>query len=69
MIGVAPDYRGRGLSKPLLVAGMRYLLSAGVSEIGLHVDGANTPAIRLYQSVGFQKIGELNWFEIKLRSS
>jgi mycothiol synthase len=69
MIGVAPDYRGRGLSKPLLVAGMRYLLSAGVSEIGLHVDGDNTPAIRLYQSVGFQKIGELNWFEIKLRSS
>jgi mycothiol synthase len=67
MIGIAPEYRGRGISKPILIAGMRYLLSAGVAEIGLHVDGSNSPAIRLYQSVGFDRIGGLNWFEYNLK--
>ncbi len=65
MIGVSPDFRGRGISKPLLVAGMEYLKSAGVAEIGLHVDGINAPAIALYKSVGFQKVGELHWYELR----
>lgn len=68
MIGVSPDFRGRGFSKPLLVAGMEYLKSAGAAEIGLHVDGINAPAIALYQSVGFQKVGELHWYELRTRS-
>ena len=63
MIGIAPSHRGRGVSKPVLVAGMEYLLSIHVDEIGLHVDGNNTPAIRLYTSVGFEKVGELHWYE------
>ena len=65
MIGVSPDFRGRGISKPLLVAGMEYLKTAGVAEIGLHVDGINAPAIALYKSVGFKKVGELHWYELK----
>ena len=60
MIGVSPDFRGRGISKPLLVAGMEYLKTAGIEEIGLHVDGINAPAIALYKSVGFTKVGELH---------
>jgi mycothiol synthase len=67
MIGVAPDYRGRGVSKPILLAGMKYLKSIGSDDIGLHVDGENTPAIRLYLSVGFKKVGELHWYEFRLR--
>ena len=69
MIGVAPAYRGRGLSKPLLLAGMQYLKSTGVEDIGLHVDGNNSPAIRLYTSVGFEKVGELNWYGVRVGSS
>ena len=65
MIGVSPDFRGRGLSKPLLLSGMEYLKSAGVAEIGLHVDGINAPAIALYKSLGFQKVGELHWYELR----
>ena len=68
MIGVSPDYRGKGISKPILTASMEYLQSAGVAEIGLEVDGSNTPAIRLYHSVGLEKVGELNWFELNLRA-
>jgi mycothiol synthase len=67
MIGVAPDYRGRGVSKPILLAGMEYLRSVGVEDIALHVDGENTPAIRLYLSVGFRKVGELHWYEFRVR--
>lgn len=66
MIGIAPDYRGKGISQPIMVAGMEYLQSIKVDEIGLHVDGNNTPAIRLYKSVGFEKVGELHWYEYNL---
>jgi mycothiol synthase len=65
MIGVSPDYRGLGVSRPILSASMEYLKSAGVDDIGLHVDGNNIPAIRLYTSMGFNKVGELHWYEYK----
>ena len=66
MIGVVPDYRGKGVSRHVLHAGMRYLHSIGISEVGLEVDGNNAPAIRLYTSTGFKKIGERHWFELDL---
>ncbi len=66
MIGVTPSYRGRGLSRPLLLAGMAYLRSVGVHDIGLHVDQANQAARRLYDALGFQQVGELDWFEVQL---
>ena len=66
MMGVAPDYRGRGLSVPILLAGMRYLESRGVKYIRLYVDGGNGPAMGLYTSQGFRKSVELHWFESRL---
>ena len=64
-IGLAPEFRGGGISKVILAAGMRYLRSAGADYIRLEVDGSNAPAIRLYQSMGFQKAGELHWYEYR----
>ena len=66
MIGVVPEFRGRGVSKSILMAGMDYLRLEGVANIGLEVDSSNTPAIRLYTSVGFEKVSELHWFELDL---
>ena len=66
MIGVVPDFRGQGLSKSILAAGMNYLVSLGAQDIVLEVDSGNTPAIRLYNSMGFQKISDLHWFELAL---
>ena len=66
MIGVHPIYRGKGLSKPILVAGMHQLNSLSVNGISLHVDSDNIPAIKLYQSVGFEEIDKLHWYEYKL---
>ena len=65
-IGLAPEFRGRGISKTILADGMQYLRSAGADYVRLEVDGANIPAIRLYQSMGFRKTGELHWYERKL---
>ena len=62
MIGVVPGYRGRGISRPILLEGMKYLTSIDVTEIALQVDGSNAPAIGLYLSVGFEKAGESQWF-------
>ena len=69
MIGVVPDYRGQGVSRAMLLAGMEYLRSIGVADIALQVDGSNAPAIRLYTSVGFEKEGESHWFERDLERS
>lgn len=65
-IGLAPEFRGRGVSKTILADGMQYLRSAGADYVRLEVDGSNVPAIRLYRSIGFRKTGELHWYERKL---
>ena len=63
MIGVVPDYRGKGVSRTVLYAGMEALRSLDVADIRLQVDETNHPAISLYESVGFEKAGERYWFE------
>lgn len=69
MIGVVPEFRGQGISRSILSAGMRYLQSIDVQEIGLEVDSSNTTAIRLYTTVGFRKVADLHWFELDLLRS
>ena len=69
MIGVASAFRGQGLSRPILLAGMEYLHSRGVKYIELDVDGDNRPATKLYASVGFGKAQEVHWFEAELSES
>lgn len=66
MIGIDPAYRGKGLSKPVLLAGMEYLRSQEVKYIQLDVDSENTPAVKLYGSIGFKVVEELHWFEASL---
>ena len=66
MIGLAPDYRGRGISNAILLAGMEYLRGLGTADIRLQVDENNTPAVRLYTWAGFEKAEELHWFELEL---
>ena len=63
MIGVVSQYRGKGVSRHILQAGMKHLRSVGLAEIGLEVDRSNDPAVRLYTATGFKKMGERHWFE------
>ena len=53
VVGVDPDQRGLGLGRSLTLVGLQYLRSQGLFQVMLYVDESNTPAIRLYQSLGF----------------
>ena len=54
-LGVAPEDRGRGLGRALLVAASQRLGAvAGVATIGLSVFARNVRALQLYRSVGFE---------------
>jgi len=63
MLGVDPDYRGKGIGKQVLLAGLSHLKSNGLQVVELSVDGENKEARALYQSVGFElRINSL-WYE------
>tara|TARA_A100001037_G_C15153363_1_gene641304 strand:+ start:5753 stop:6685 length:933 start_codon:yes stop_codon:yes gene_type:complete len=64
MIGVSPNYRGKGMSGQLLYQGLDNLLSQGCDRVFLEVDSNNAPAIRIYESAGFSQIEELYWYEL-----
>ena len=47
-----PSYRGQGLGSRLIRAVAAHITSTGRRPF-LHTGGTNTPAIRLYESLGF----------------
>ena len=54
MIGSDPESRGKGIGRKVLLAGLAYLNSKGVSTAVLTVDSKNRTARNLYKSVGFK---------------
>jgi mycothiol synthase len=53
VVGVHPAEQGTGLGRALTLAGLHYLRGREIPWVILYVDGENTPAIRLYESLGF----------------
>jgi len=54
-LGVVPEARGAGLARDLLHRAVRNTAEMGLGEMGLAVDDANTPAVRLYRAAGFEE--------------
>jgi len=63
MLGVDPDYQGRGLGRELLLEGLSYLREMGLDTARLTVDSRNTAARALYDSVGFRQRDTSLWYE------
>ncbi|HUY66955.1 MAG TPA: mycothiol synthase [Acidimicrobiales bacterium] len=53
VIGVDPDFQGRGWGRALTRAGLDWLAARGLALGMLYVDAANQPAVSMYRSMGF----------------
>ena len=54
-VGTHPDFQRKGLGKSLLFDGLRRLKAEGMTEADVCTNHDNAAAIRLYESVGFQR--------------
>ena len=66
MLGVDPDYRGKGFGRQLLLVGLSYLKSKSLRVVELTVDNENKAARALYESVGFKLWTSSLWYEKRL---
>ncbi len=53
VVAIDPDAQGRGLGNALVDVGLKHLRSVGLDEVLLYVESDNTPAVRLYEKLGF----------------
>lgn len=53
-VGVIPEHRGLGLGRALLVQSLRGFRSARMKRVSLEVTADNSPAVSLYESLGFR---------------
>lgn len=63
-LGVAPEFRGRGLGGALLRRALHSVFEEGVFEIGLSVDAGNRYAKKLYERFGFEEESRRDCFAL-----
>ena len=68
-VGCDPDYRRRGLSRALILEGLRRLKALGAESAVVYPWGSNEPAIRLYESCGFRELFRDRTFTKALQGS
>ena len=61
VIGTRPTHQGRGLGRALLLTGMHRLKERGATSVFLETEQAETPALRLFTSLGFQRVSTWRW--------
>ena len=54
VIGVDPEFAGRGLGRKMCIAGLNHLASLSVPIAMLYVDSGNQNAIAMYEHLGFR---------------
>ena len=67
MTGVHPEYRGRGIGRAVVTAGIAHLVERGANYVDLEVESENAPARELYLTLGFRKVGRSVWYEKRFR--
>jgi mycothiol synthase len=58
LIGVLPEWQGRGIGRALLIWGIDHLRALAAADITLTVEARNQPALRLYERTGFVPVQE-----------
>jgi mycothiol synthase len=53
VVATDPNTHGTGLGRQLTLAGLQHISSQGIDTAMLYVDADNTPALRLYERLGF----------------
>jgi mycothiol synthase len=66
MLGVDPAYRRQEIGKAILQNGLKALQGRHVDVVELTVDGENTAACALYESMGFQMVVKTKWYEKRI---
>jgi ribosomal protein S18 acetylase RimI-like enzyme len=54
-VGVVPEARRHGVGREIVRHALRKAREAGADRVTLSVDSRNAPALRLYQSLGFER--------------
>jgi mycothiol synthase len=55
VVGVDPGQQGGGLGRALTLTGIAHLQRLGLDQVMLYVDESNTPAVKMYASLGFDR--------------
>ncbi len=63
MVGIDPEFQGKGWGKKLLASGLRQVKGRGATSVELTVDSENAPALSLYRSFGFKLKARHFWYE------
>jgi ribosomal protein S18 acetylase RimI-like enzyme len=64
---VHPDYRGHGIARRLMQAVIAFSHEEHLSFLDLHVFEQNLPAIRLYESLGFEEEHREVYYRLRLK--
>jgi len=63
-VGARPAYRRQGLTRAVLLEGLRRMQAYGMNRVCVSTGVSNTPAKRLYESVGFKIVNKyLEYFK------
>ncbi|HPE70289.1 MAG TPA: GNAT family N-acetyltransferase [Thermotogota bacterium] len=57
-VWVDPEFRGRGMGRAMMHMALEWLKGRGVEQVQLSVTLRDSPAMRLYRSLGFHPVGE-----------
>ena len=62
LLAVSPNHQGCGIARNIMHSAIDIAKSNNSKAVRLDALSCNTPAHRLYQSIGFEKISICNWY-------